>query len=97
MFYDDDMAIFFADGSTAVLEDGTTFKCHVEYPEEFALQTGSIGGMVAAKPVMRYATASATLTKDTLVTIDGVKWRTHRPKREADGRTSVVELKQVTQ
>lgn len=95
-FGDEDLDIFFQDGSLAELADGTTFGCHFDIPEsvEFFAPVQSRAGVVTAKQEIRYKTASApNLKHGDLVTVNGNAFKVSgAPMKQSDGLISVAGL-----
>jgi hypothetical protein len=93
---DQDLDIFFQDGSTVTLADKSTFKAHFDLPE-MVEQFGSLkvsAGDVAGRPTIRFATKNrpASVKNGTLVTVDGVQYKVRHVEREGDGLVSIAHL-----
>jgi hypothetical protein len=93
---DEDIDVFFQDGSVAELADGTTFGCLFDRPEHVDLfqPVNSRAGVVMAKPEIRYSTKSVPALKHgDLVKVDGTQYKiAGAPKEERDGLVSVAGL-----
>lgn len=89
-----DARIFLRDGETAVLDDGTSFPCVLEFPDELTDLGGlSTPGQVVGKPTILYETSAVSLDAGTVVTIDGEKYAVaYTPRRRGDGVLSVADL-----
>lgn len=94
-FGSQDVATFFADGSTCVFGDGTSMKCHLDFPEDLEGFGGqSHAGVVSAKPLMTYATSQGAgkVIGGQTVKIDGDPFKLGTPRKQNDGLISAVEL-----
>lgn len=96
MAFDDDTDVFFQDGSTAELADGTTFACWFDVPENvdvFAPVNSRVGA-VTAKMEIRYATKSApSLKHNDVVKVNGTRFKVSgAPRKESDGQVSIAGL-----
>jgi hypothetical protein len=95
-FGEEDVDIFFQDGSLAELADGTTFGCHFDLPESVDNFTPLVSrvGAVVGKPEIRYTTASApNLKHNDAVKVNGTNYKiSGAPRKENDGLISVAGL-----
>lgn len=93
-FGDEDLDVFFQDGSVAELADGSTFACHFDLPEHVDVfqPIGSRAGVVMGKPEIRYSTASApSLKHGDAVKVNGTQYKiSGAPRKEGDGLVSVA-------
>jgi hypothetical protein len=93
-FGDEDLDVFFQDGSVAELADGTTFGCHFDIPEHVDVfqPINSRAGVVMARPEIRYKTASAPgLKHGDAVKVNGTQYKVSgAPRKEGDGLVSVA-------
>jgi hypothetical protein len=95
-FRTQDANLFFRDGETAVLADGTTFRCVLEYPEDVDLFGGqSKVGQVTARPCITYPTAAPgkTLMHGDKINVEGSDYEIHHSRKRGDGAFSEAELR----
>ncbi|MCU1285929.1 MAG: hypothetical protein JWO13_2279 [Acidobacteriales bacterium] len=99
---DQDGAIFFRDGETAVLESGGELKGHFRIPESvegFGLAAPS-SGVILEKATFSYWTASGVelgIARGVKLMINGVQYEVRTTELKGDGRTSMAALKKCSQ
>jgi hypothetical protein len=92
-FGSEDTAIFFRDGSVAVLADGSTARVHLDYPEPIEDFAGtSLPGQIVGKPVMTFPTG-LLVNRDDAINVGGTDYKVRTVRKIADGLLSVAELK----
>lgn len=91
-FGDQDLAIFFADGSPALLDDGGEVMGHFNVPESLEDFGGARSGEIAGHPNFEHATTDA-IKRGTKLTIEGTKYEVRYVRKSGDGKVSVAELK----
>jgi hypothetical protein len=93
---DQDLAIFFQDGTPGVLADGTTIMGHFDMPEQLEgfAPVNVMAKEVAGRTTFRYATSSAPsgFGHNSTITIKGVTYRVRSPRKVGDGQESIVDL-----
>jgi hypothetical protein len=101
-FGDQDLDIFFQDGTQVYAADGSAlFMAHLDLPEKLE-QFGvlhSPGGQQVGHPQIRFSTAAAPAAfgRGTVVIIKGVRYQLRSdPDKQGDGLESVAELKLAT-
>lgn len=95
-FETDKTSHFFRQGKLATLEDGSSAKVYIDFPEQLEDFSGqSRTGQVKQMPVMTYETASLVLAHGTVVTIGEAKFRVRWTRKTSDAAVSEAELEVV--
>lgn len=94
-FRPQDGELFFRDGESASLADGTPFQCILELVEDVTLFGGqSKSGAVQGKPLITYPTAAPgrPLKHGDALTVDGANYTVRYARTIGDGTISEAEL-----
>ena len=95
-FGDQDLDIFFVDGTKVVLADGSSFMAHFDIPEKIE-QFGApkvMAGDIAGRPMIRFnAVHLANINHGDLVTINSAQYKIRSAERDAgDGLVAIAQL-----
>lgn len=95
-FGDQDLDIFFRDGTAATLATGETLRCHFDEGENVdPFSKGpSIAGEVMGQPEIRFATKNLPdgFGHGSVLTVNDTKYKVRWMKQESDGQISIARL-----